>query len=493
MDLLACTPALSTICELLALTDTRSLRNLCLTNSCINRLCRVYLVYRWTNSKHCPEPSIRCFALHLQKHPELRSMVKIVDFGILRWLPPNTDWESVSSTDSKYDPHFVTLAENLRPDVDYYCPYSGPEMLEAIKRGSEDALVIAILAWCKRITHLTMAIPEFDVDDPQSLYIWAFRFANEICFQSSDVRKGGREASDSPLAQLQYVELMPGNPETPVYWKVVTPFICLPKVKSLVAWRLCDAGFIKDIWEMATGAPEDDDDNLFGAESRVSNVEELMLMHAGLSVEGLGEFHYLLPGLKKLTLQPCNDYDYFDMPDFDDLADYLTQYGESLEALDLNFNPIPGRCPHDSSYPPFIENPVAETVYRNCTQLRRLSCPMMGLFTDGDDSSDGNWNESGYYEITIVLDRLPKSIEYLKPRRRHFVEDWFHNRPPVKVYIDGFIELLREAAPGRRLSNLKVLDLSETFVDDPDTDGIDKIKELAEIQGIKLLLAKRQA
>lgn len=418
-------------------------------------------------------------------------MVKIVDFGILRWLPPNTYSESVPGTESAYDPQLVTLAEELRPDVDYHCSYNSPDLLEAIKRGSEDALVVVILAWCKRITHLTMTIPEFDVDDPQSLYIWVFRFATEVCFQSNYVHRGDEETSDLPLAQLQYVELMPGNPETPVYWKVVTPIIYLPKVKSLVAWRLCDAGFIKDIWEMATGAPEDDDD-FFSAESRVSNVQALMLMNAGLSSEGLGELHYHLPGLKKLTVQPCNDYEYFDIPDSDDLAYDLAQYGESLEELDLNFNPIPGRCPHESSYPPFIPDPVAETVYRNCTQLRRLSCPMMGLFTDGDDSSDESGSESGRdYEITIVLDRLPKSIEYLKPRRRHFVEDWFHNRPPVKVYIDGFIELLREAAPGRRFSNLRVLDLSETFVDDPDTKGIDKMKELAEIQGIKLLLAER--
>ncbi|RFN51317.1 hypothetical protein FIE12Z_4371 [Fusarium flagelliforme] len=489
MDLVARTPALSTICELLALTDTRSLRNLCLTNSCLNKLCRVYLVYRWTNSKHCPEPSIKCFALHLQKHPELRSMVRIVDFGVLQALPPRTQSESDSSTKSEYDPKLVNLAEQLRPDINYDISYNKPALLEDIKLGCEDALAVGILAWCKRITHLNMTIPELKPDDPQSFNVWSSRFANEINIQNE------LGTSDLPLAKLQYVEVIPREPEDAIYWELVTPFVHLPKVKSLVAWRLSDADPLRHIWYLTKTSPDEDDDKysiryFFHALDRISNVEELILMHSGFFDDSRGLSELLnAPGcLKKLTLWPCNDYEYFYFPDRDELVEDITSCHETLEELDLNFNPIPGYFPHDASTPPLIPDPVAEKAYRRCTRLRRLACPMIGLFTDGDDSSD----ESGHYEITIVLDRLPKSIEYLKPRRRHFVEDWFYNRPPVKPYIEGFIELLREAAPGRRFSNLKVLDLSETFVDDPDTNGIDRIKELAEIQGIKLLLAERQ-
>ncbi|KAJ4138760.1 hypothetical protein NW768_002632 [Fusarium equiseti] len=493
MDLLACTPALGIICELLALTDTRSLGNLCLTNSRLNKLCRVYLVYRWTNSKHCPEPSIKCFALHLQKHPELRCVVRIVDFGVLQALPPKPQLEPASSTKSDYDPKLVNLAEELRPDIDYESLYDKPALLEDIKRGCEDALAVVILAWCKRLTDLNMTIPEFNLDNPRSFNVWSLRFVNEISLQNE------LGTSVLPLAQLQYVEVVPRNPKTAIYWELVTPFVHLPKVKSLVAWRLSDAEPLRYIWHSTKTSPEEDDDNysiryFFHSLESISTVEELILMNSGFFDEsrGLSELLEAPRCLKKLTIQPCNDYEYFGSPDRNELAEDITSCHESLEELDLNFNLIPAYFPHGPSTPPLIPDSVAEKAYRKCTRLRRLACPMIGLFTDGDNSSDDNRNES-QYEITIVLDRLPKSIEYLKPRRRHFVQNWFHNRPPVKPYIGGFIELLKETAPGGRFSNLNALDLSEAFVDDPDTDGIDDMKQLAKTQGIKLLLAEKQA
>jgi len=417
-------------------------------------------------------------------------MVKIVDFGVLRALPPRPQSESDSSTKSDYDPKLVSLAEELRPDIDYESLYDKPALLEDIKRGCEDALAVAILAWCKRITHLNITIPKFNLNNPQSFNVWSLRFVNEIALQNE------LGTSDLPLAQLHYVELVPRDPKTAVYWELVTPFVHLPSVKSLVAWRLSDAEPLRNVWLTTKTSPDEDEDSysiryFFHSLDRISNVEELMLKNSGFfdEVRGFSELVLTTRCLKKLTLWPCNDYEYFDFPDRDELVEDIVSCHERLEELDLNFNPIPEYFPHDSSTPPLIPDPVAEKAYRRCTRLKRLSCPMIGLFTDGGDSSD----ESGHHEITIVLDWLPKSIEYLKPRRRHFVEDWFHNRPPVKSYIEGFIELLREAAPGGRLPNLTVLDLSETFVDDRDTDGINKIKKLAQLQGINLLLAERQA
>ena len=72
------------------------------------------------------------------------------------------------------------------------------------------------------------------------------------------------------------------------------------------------------------------------------------------------------------------------------------------------------------------------------------------------------------------------------------MDKWYNGRPYVKPFIDGFIGLLKQAVPGGRLPNLTVLDFTDTFVDDPKTDGIEKMKKLAEKQGVGLLMAQRQ-
>lgn len=485
MDLLACTPALNIICELLALTETRSLRNLCLTNSHLNRLCRVYLVYRWTNSKHCPEPSIRCFALHLQKHSELRSMVRIVDFGVLQALP---QLESDPSTNSNYDPKLISLAEELRPDIDYESLYDKLTLLENIKGGCEDAIAVVILAWCKRITHLRMTIPDFNLNNPQSFNVWGLRFVNEIALQNE------LGNSDLPLAQLQYVEMVPRDPGSAIYWELATPFVHLPSVKSLAAWRLSDAAPLSNVWLSTKTSPDEDEDDyslryFFHSEDRSSNIEELILKDSGLfdASRGLDDLLSCPRSLKKLTLWPRDSHEYFGFPNRDELAEDIISCHESLEELDLNFDGMSRFSCQDAITPPLRPDPVAVKAYRRCTQLRRLACPMMGLFSDGENGSEG-----GHYEMSIVLDRLPKSIEYLKPGKPHFVDKWYNGRPYVKPFIDGFIGLLKQAVPGGRLPNLAVLDFTDTFVDDPKTEGINTMKELAKTQGVKLLMAQRQ-
>lgn len=420
-------------------------------------------------------------------------MVKVVDFCLLQASQPRPQSESDSGTKSDYDPKLVNLAEELLPDIEYESLYDKPALLEDIKRGCEDALAVAILAWCKRITHLSMTIPKFNLNNPQSFNVWSLRFVNEIALQNE------LGTSDLPLAQLQYVELIPINPETATYWELVTPFVHLPSVKSLMAWRLSDAEPLRNVWLTTKTSPDEDDDNysiryFFHALDSISSVEELVLSNSGFFDEsrGLRDLLSAPRCLKKLTLWSCNDHQYFDFPDRDELAEDIISCHKSLEELDLNSNPMPGYFPHDASTPPLIPDPVAEKAYRRCTRLRRLACPMMGLFSDGYDGRVENWNESGHYEMRIVVDRLPKSIEYLKPRRRHFVEKWYNGRPPVKACIDGFIELLRQAKPDGRLPNLTVLDFTDTFVDDPETDGIEKMKEFAKNQGVKLLMAQRQ-
>ena len=414
-------------------------------------------------------------------------MVKIVDFGVLQALPQS---ECDSSTEPDYDPKLFNLAEELRPDIDYETLYDRPTLLEDIKRGCEDALTVVILAWCKRITHLNMTIPDFDINDPQSFNVWSLRFVNEIALQNE------LGNSDLPLAQLQYVELVPRNPEIAMYWELITPFVHLPIVKTLVASRLSDAEPLRNTWLTTKTSPDEDDDNysiryFFNSLDRIANVEELILMNSGFFDEsrGLSDLLCAPRGLKKLTLWPCNDHEFFDSPNRDELAEDIISCHESLEELDLNFDLLPRFFPHGAGTPPLGPDPVAVKAYRRCTRLRRLACPMMGLFSDGRVE---NGDESGNYEMTIVLDRLPKSIVYLKPRKRRFVDKWYNDHPPVKPFINGFIRLLKQAAPGGRLPNLTVLDFTDTFVDDPETDGIDELKQLAQKQGVKLLMAQRQ-
>ncbi|ESU18164.1 hypothetical protein FGSG_11437 [Fusarium graminearum PH-1] len=91
-------------------------------------------------------------------------------------------------------------------------------------------------------------------------------------------------------------------------------------------------------------------------------------------------------------------------------------------------------------------------------------------------------------KTSIVPGKLPASIEYLKPRCYDMVNTWISKNPTLQPYIEVFVRILEDAGPGQRLCNLKVLDLSYAFANDPDTDGIVTMKVLADDRGITLLL-----
>lgn len=126
-------------------------------------------------------------------------------------------------------------------------------------------------------------------------------------------------------------------------------------------------------------------------------------------------------------------------------------------------------------------DPALAKTYQNLSRLQRLTTSISDLsevVQSGEEEDD----------IKVVLGRIPLSIEVLKPRCCKFLTDWISHDLLTEPYLEGMQELLEEAGPRGRFSSLRVLDLSETFMDDHSMVDVRKIKELAKSKGVNILL-----
>ncbi|KAL4728119.1 hypothetical protein ACLX1H_004854 [Fusarium chlamydosporum] len=262
--------------------------------------------------------------------------------------------------------------------------------------------------------------------------------------------------------------------------------LCLPKIKSLVAYGLCDLGHLQETFiDAAHGVTRADiaSHYIMHVPDQESTVKELVLADAGLVSARLSTFLIGIRSLKKLTLQLSPYIMQGEIPDREEVAEDNLGWRGSLAELDLQIDP---REYFLNSNSLFLDNePLAEGINENLchfNRLRRLSCSMTYFFT----AASANNN----YKISIVLSKLPESIEYLQPRCPDLIASWVSKDVFVEPYIEGFIELLNATSPGQRFHSIKVLDLSETFVDDPDTFDIGRLKSEAASHAVELLLCQ---
>ncbi|RGP63925.1 hypothetical protein FSPOR_8252 [Fusarium sporotrichioides] len=459
----------------LARLSTESLRNLCLANKTFNQICSPWLIYRWGNSQECAEPGIERFVMHLFRRPELRKKVKSLSIGYALAVGVSDLWHvnldreilralaQAAASDIKMEPEYLT------------------SLCSDIERGYSDALNVLLLAWCTGVTHLSITIPPFELLDGEHSHVLTFTKQAILRLLPDEA-----SAEELPLGEVRHFELHHSYKDHPVFFEIPFVFFHLPKIKSLVTSGLCDHhsylasrrpncdGSIGPLWfdyasRYAMSLPD-----------ASSNIEELEFANFRLTRAGLPTLLLGIRNLKKLALHPYRDPEGID-PEEDRLwiSEHLEICQDSLEEIDLQTEP-PGdildpdtlRLEHGRVYDKIRE--VTKDQYEKFINLRRLSCPMTDLLE--------------VVRLDVVPGRLPKTIEYLKPHCYDLVANWDSKDRHLEPYIEGFIRMLKEAGPGHRLCNLKILDLSDAFLDDAERADIRRLKDLAADLGVRLLL-----
>ncbi|KAF4439080.1 hypothetical protein FACUT_4434 [Fusarium acutatum] len=441
--------------------DRASLENASLINSRFNKIVFPLLVRQWNNSQECLEPSIERLALHLLRNPGLRRHVERLDFGYLRPLHDH-DPDSVDLSPES----LAALANAAEKDLQV-SKFLSTHVCHRIRVGCEDAIVVLILAWCTRLTHLNITIPSFYPDSRQH-YMPLLYVKEAICRLLDEQPE---VAPQLPLGQIRHVTLQPWNSEEVYDMAYARSFLHLPCIQTLCAY-----GLIDDL-DNEQGSVDNDlpltylDDYVLPFPISTSPITELTIV--GCLRSGVPDFITACRTLTKINVRVDHGLDMYGFPDQKELAEAVLKHKDSLENLDL-----------DISIPKFPNpDPVLEEVYSQMSSIQTLAVHIADFF-------EGSWSTEVENCIKIVLDRIPQGIQVLKPRSHRFIESWVSSSNDVflEPYLEGIIELLEETGPQRRFSKLTVLDLSETFVDDPIMFDIKKIKKLGTSTGVKVLL-----
>ncbi|KAF5694727.1 hypothetical protein FDENT_855 [Fusarium denticulatum] len=438
-------------------TDRPSLENASLVNSRFNKITFPLLVRQWKNSQECLEPSIERLALHLLRNPELRRHVESLDFGYIRPLHDH-DPDSVDLSPES----LAALANAAEKDLQV-SKFLSTHVCHRIRLGCEDAIAVLILAWCTRLTHLNITIPSFYPESRQ--HFMPLLYVKEVISRCPD--EPAEMASQLPLGLVRHVTLQPWNSEEVFDMAYARSFLHLPCIQTL-----CVYGLIDDL-----DSELDDGENELPLTYRdyyelpfpvsTSPITEMTIV--GCLRSGVPDFISACRTLTKLNVRVDHGLDMYGFPDQKELAEAILKHKDSLEDLDLDISI--SRFPNP--------DPVLESAYSQLSRIRTLAVHIVDFFEDAVDGC-----------TKIVPDRIPQGIQVLKPRSHKFIETWISssNDPFLEPYLEGVIELLEETGPQGRFSKLRVLDLSEAFVDDPIMFDIKRIKQLAMLRGVELLL-----
>ncbi|PTD06223.1 hypothetical protein FCULG_00011760 [Fusarium culmorum] len=451
------------ICQFLVRLSTESLRNLCLANKHLNQIGSPWLIHRWDNSQECAEPTTERFVLHLFRHPELRKKVKRLSIGYALELGQSNP--SVVGLDNET---LAALSQAAASDVKMESEYRN-QLCSDIERGSVDALNVLLLAWCTGVNHLSITIPPFSIFDDEHGHVLTFAKQAIVRLLHETPSK------DLPFAEVRHLEVHHCHTHNHLFFGAVTSFFHLPKIQSVVISRIHDRATHLEVWSNGTFDPY---------HGHYARRYAMAIPNVDFIGDGLSTLLHGVGNLKKLTLRPTFDPTQ-EATDREEIAEALSSMcQDSVEEIDLRtdrrgylLNPESLKLDYDFLAEEIL---IRQDIYKDFINLRRLSCPMADLLTVDSDNDE--------HKTSLVPGKLPESIEYLKPRCYDMVNTWISKDPSLQPYIEVFIRILEEAGPGQRLCNLKVLDLSYAFANDPDTDGIVTMKVLADDRGITLLL-----
>ncbi|KAF5566263.1 hypothetical protein FNAPI_1262 [Fusarium napiforme] len=369
--------------------DRPSLENTSLVNSRFNKIAFPLLVRQWHDSQECLEPSIERLALHLLRNPDLRRHVERLDLGYLRPLHDH-DPDTVDLSPES----LAALADAAEEDLEV-SKFLSTHVCHRIRLGCEDAIAVLILAWCTRLTHLTITIPSFYPESRQ--HFMPLLYVKEAICRLLD--EPAEMASNLPLGLVSHVTLQPWNSEEVFDMAYARSFLHLPCIQTF-----CVYGLIDDLEsEFSNGDNElpliSRDDYELPFPVSTSPITELRIV--GCLRSGVPKFISACRTLKKLNVRVDHGLDMYGFPDQRELAKAILKQKDSLEDLDLDIS-IP-RFPNP--------DPVLEEIYSQLSRIRTLAVHIVDFFEDAHESF-----------IKIVLDRIPKDIQVLKPRSHKFIE-----------------------------------------------------------------------
>ncbi|KAH6956235.1 hypothetical protein DER45DRAFT_539024 [Fusarium avenaceum] len=400
--------------------DRQSLENVSLVNHRFIKIALPLFVRQWNNSQEFSEPSIGLFALHLLRHPHLRKQVRTLDLGYVRpFHEHDVDFPDIMPES------LAALADAAEQDK--VLPHDLlARLCHQIREGCEDAIAVLILAWSTNLTGLSITAPDFYLQYGENFMVLLY-FKQAMC---QLLETSGGNAHCLPLGQVRHIEFQYWNRVNSIGLSYAKVFFHLPNIETLTAHEAFD-----DMDEEIEGdrPPAIVDENYaLPLPIGGSTVKELTITRAGFLKVHSNLDHGIVLGRKEL-------------------AHAIMKQKGSMRELDLDIK-------FDYIVTSNVDPALAKT-YQNLSRLQRLTTSISDLsevVQSGEEEDD----------IKVVLGRIPLSIEVLKPRCCKFLTDWISHDLLTEPYLEGMQELLEEAGPRGRFSSLRVLDLSETFMDD---------------------------
>ncbi|KAK2124078.1 heterokaryon incompatibility protein-domain-containing protein, partial [Fusarium oxysporum II5] len=226
-----------------------------------------------------------------------------------------------------------------------------------------------------------------------------------------------------PLGQVRHVTLQPWNSEEVFDMAYARSFLHLPCIQTLCAYGLFD--------DLDNGSESDDNelpltnlvDYVLPFPVSTSPITELTIV--GCLRSGVPDFITACRSLRKLNVRVDYGLGIYGMPDQNELAEAVIKHKDSLEDLDLDISIMNFPNP----------DPVLEETYSQLSRIRTLVVHIADFFK-------GAWSKGVEDCVKVVLDRIPKDIQVLKPRSHRFIESWVSSsndvcKQPCNSYAFG--------------------------------------------------------
>ncbi|KAF9784196.1 hypothetical protein IL306_008022 [Fusarium sp. DS 682] len=435
-----------------------SIFSVVLVNKNFNRIASPLLVRHWSDEGyyghhvgHPPCLALSKLALELIRHPEYRSQVKTLSFS---WF------QRTGGPDAAHVPLEPEDLQKLALAAKEVVPTlaGSTHLCDWILEGRDDAIAVLVLAWATNLTSLSISVPYFfptpGGHDESPLVL---RFAKQLAlrFVSEDLRP----STPLPLAKLNDLEFRYGDT------KDLLPFLYLPNLKNLHTYSLSGPGRVQRYIQDEYGIP---------LPEGTSSIESIILEEPTLSGNGIRGLLKVPKSLKAFKYELCSNVMYARRRNTA-LASGIRGHAASLEKLDLS----------DSVSTPNHALGLGGEIYlrdcyRHLTNVKRLSIRLLDLYSEvvgGEGALEYNPHV------------LPDSIEHLKLYYKHLHCRW--QSLPNNQILDSMaavVAVINAAGPQGRFKNLKTVDCSQAVFDDPKFEEIREMKELAQEQGVTLLL-----
>ncbi|KAH7203263.1 hypothetical protein BKA60DRAFT_600351 [Fusarium oxysporum] len=208
-----------------------------------------------------------------------------------------------------------------------------------------------------------------------------------------------------PLGQVRHVTLQPWNSEEVFDMAYARSFLHLPCIQKLCAYGLFD--------DLDNGSESDDNelplthlvDYVLPFPVSTSPITELTIV--GCLRSGVPDFITACRSLRKLNIRVDYGLGIYGIPDQKELAEAVIKHKDSLEDLDLDISIMNFPNP----------DPVLEETYSQLSRIRTLAVHIADFFKVA-------WSKGVEDCVKVVLDRIPKDVQVLKPRSHRFIESW---------------------------------------------------------------------